>query len=128
MLYGILGCIFAGTLPARFFYPMFVCEQTIGLERSAAGEGGEDRDVQNVEQRIDPNVADWSELAILPDIGEKIARSIVSYREEQRALLSMGPVGDRKNVFTCLEDLQAIPGLGTARIERLSPYLKFPPR
>src|SRR5688500_19648708 len=31
--------------------------------------------------RIDPNVATWQELAVLPQIGEKRAKGIVSYRE-----------------------------------------------
>src|SRR5215213_594330 len=31
--------------------------------------------------RIDPNTATWQELAVLPQIGEKRAKDIVSYRE-----------------------------------------------
>src|SRR5215212_8805838 len=31
--------------------------------------------------RLDPNVADWQSLAVLPQLGEKRAREIVDYRE-----------------------------------------------
>ena len=72
--------------------------------------------------RIDPNTADWPDLAALPGIGEKRARDIVSYREDARRIS-----GDDL-VFARKEDLLRIKGIGPAMLEALEPYLIFPPR
>jgi len=80
-----------------------------------------------VDQRIDPNVATWAELARLPRIGEAIAKRIIAYRTEQAALRG----GDKDHpvvVFRRLEDLDAIRGIGAKTLARIAPYLKFPDR
>jgi competence ComEA-like helix-hairpin-helix protein len=70
--------------------------------------------------KIDPNTADASTLAVLPLIGEKRAADIVAYRERF--------VTDHANdiAFKSLEDLLKIRGIGAATIDQIRPYLIFP--
>ena len=68
--------------------------------------------------RIDPNSATWSELAALPGMGEKSAKALVAYRQHA---LSGGGIA-----FGKLADLDAVPGIGPARIKMLEPFLIFP--
>jgi competence ComEA-like helix-hairpin-helix protein len=63
--------------------------------------------------RLDPNVASWQELAVLPQLGEKRAKEIVAYREAHGS-------------FKRAEDLLAIKGIGAAMLETLRPHLMFP--
>jgi hypothetical protein len=70
--------------------------------------------------RIDPNTADWSELAALPAIGEKRARAIVARRELVRSR-------DPNDVaFRSAEDLFFVDGFARAVVEQARPYLEFP--
>jgi DNA uptake protein ComE-like DNA-binding protein len=73
-----------------------------------------------VENRIDPNTADWSTLAALPQIGERRARDIVAYRE-QFVAQNPGQVA-----FARPEDLYRIRGFGVAIVALIEPYLIFP--
>lgn len=59
---------------------------------------------------VDVNQADWSELAQLPGIGEKLAKRIVDSREMQ------GPFLDHS-------DLQRVQGIGPRTVESLRGYL-----
>jgi len=59
---------------------------------------------------INVNTADVSELALLPRIGEKIAKRIVEYREAN------GP-------FEQTSDLMQVKGIGEKSFELLRPYL-----
>lgn len=70
--------------------------------------------------RVDPNTADWPELAALPMLGEKRARQIVGYREQlkERSLQRL-PFGSPR-------DLEQVPGIGPTIAEMLSPHLVFP--
>jgi competence ComEA-like helix-hairpin-helix protein len=65
--------------------------------------------------RLDPNVATWQELAVLPQIGEKRAKEIVAYRESRKA-----------PVFATAEDLLRVKGIGAATVATLRPHLTFP--
>ena len=69
--------------------------------------------------RIDPNSADWTELAALPTLGEKRARAIVAKRDEIRSL------NPTKIAFERPEDLYRVTGLGVSMVEQLKPYLRF---
>lgn len=77
-----------------------------------------------VQTRIDPNVAPWAELARLPDIGEGLARQIVTYREAHRQPASHG--GVPPPVFRSIDDLDPVPGLGPKRLGRIARLLRFP--
>lgn len=65
---------------------------------------------QTVEFQIDINEADWPEFALLPDIGETLARRIVDSRAKQ------GPFLDH-------EDLRRVRGIGPKTLEAARPYL-----
>ncbi len=69
--------------------------------------------------KIDPNTADWSELAALPAIGEKRAKAIVAYRETACAR------NPSEVAFATPNDLLRVPGLGTVLVAQMRPYLEF---
>ena len=73
-----------------------------------------------VQDKIDPNVADESSFAALPSVGEKRAKEIVNYRE------SVQKRQPGKIVFTELKDLQRVKGIGPAIAANLEKYLVFP--
>jgi len=150
--YGLLCVMFVYVLVARYGRPLLL-NDPIGVEYAArvcsskkldttrppalaskvgaypghngpANAGGTDG-VRQVQQQIDPNVADWAELAQLPGLGETKAKRIVAYRQEQAALRNGGrdtPVV----VFRGLEDLDAVRGIGPKTLVRLADFLRFP--
>jgi competence protein ComEA len=63
-----------------------------------------------IEFKIDINRADWPELALMPSIGEQLARRIVADRQ------ASGPFRD-------LDDLRRVPGIGPRTLEAMRPYL-----
>jgi len=113
--YLLLATLMVYVLAARYFKPLL----------PGGPAGIEPAGIPQVEQRIDPNKADWSEFARLPDIGEVLAKRIVAYRSEQRAVLGLGfeKAGD---VFFSPADLDPIKGIGHKTLAGLEPYLKFP--
>jgi len=89
--------------------------------------------------RIDPNTAEWWELAALPGIGEVLAGRIVEHREQHRPEdAAARPVGvDQiagsatsaavERVFRSVADLERVKGIGPKTAARLAPYLMFGP-
>src|SRR5439155_7144337 len=75
---------------------------------------------EELADRLDPNVATWEELAVLPQLGEKRAKEIIAYRDQYRA--------DRRGeiAFARIEDLLKVRGIGVAMIETIRPHLMFP--
>jgi len=69
---------------------------------------------------LDPNTAAWFELAQLPGLGERTARSIVAYRERRET----GPKG-RRAVYLTPGDLNLVPGIGRRTVQRIRPFLLF---
>lgn len=69
---------------------------------------------------IDPNVATWQELAALPQLGEKTAKSFVQWRE----LYMVEHNGEMP--FRRPEDLLKVKGIGASTLETLRPHLMFP--
>jgi competence protein ComEA len=63
-----------------------------------------------VEFKIDVNHADWPELALMPNIGEQLARRIIADREERGA-------------FRDLADLRRVRGIGPKTLESMRPFL-----
>lgn len=115
-IWAILLLLFIYVLIARYTRPLWLGEE-IGVDRSR---------VEQVEQRIDPNTADWAELARLPGIGETTARRIIAHREDILAQLDEHPENARHPAFATIEDLDAVRGIGPKTLERIAPYLKFP--
>ena len=70
--------------------------------------------------RLDPNVADVASLSALPQLGPRRARDIVAYRERLHA------ADPQRIVFSQLEDLLRIRGIGATMIRHVEPYLAFP--
>ena len=70
--------------------------------------------------KLDPNVATWQELAVLPQLGEKRAKEIVAYRDQFRV--------DRRGdtPFRTPEDLLVVKGIGVAMLNTIRPHLMFP--
>ena len=65
-------------------------------------------------ERIDPNTATVPSLRRLPGIGGELAWRIVECRGDGRAL------------FSTLQDLSQVRGIGPAKIETAAPYLALP--
>ena len=69
---------------------------------------------------LDPNIADAESLSALPQLGARRARDIVEYRERIRS-------GDpTRVVYTKLEDLLRVRGIGATMMKHVEPYLVFP--
>lgn len=60
--------------------------------------------------KIDINAADWPEFALLPNVGEVLAKRIVADREAR------GPFRD-------WNDLRRVRGIGPKTFEQIKPYL-----
>ena len=69
---------------------------------------------------VDPNLAPWWELTVLPRIGETLASRIVEHRESTPRLFAEArPLP----VYTAVEDLQDVRGIGPKTLQRIGPYL-----
>jgi DNA uptake protein ComE-like DNA-binding protein len=82
----------------------------------SAGDGPRSSEI---EDRIDPNVADADALAAIPSVGEKRAVEIVAYRDEFHR---QHP--DQK-AFRSVDDFLLLKGFGDATAANLRPYLLF---
>lgn len=71
-----------------------------------------------VQSEIDPNLAPWFELTILPGIGEAKARRIVAHR--------VGASPSDSPVFREAADLDQVEGIGPITLRRISRELRFP--
>jgi len=74
-----------------------------------------------LQDRIDPNRVAWSDLSLLPGIGEVKATAIVAFRERQRPSHGDGAI----RAFATPADLQAVRGIGPKTVQRIAPYLRF---
>ena len=63
-----------------------------------------------IDFRIDVNQAEWPELAVMPNVGEKLAKRIVADRTERGA-------------FKDLADLERVSGIGPKTVEGMKPLL-----
>lgn len=69
---------------------------------------------------LDPNTAEWFELAQLPGLGESDARRIVAHRQR-----SMASRRGEEYVFLAPGDLNLVPGIGRRTVQRTRPFLRF---
>jgi DNA uptake protein ComE-like DNA-binding protein len=74
----------------------------------------------DLQDKLDPNTADWQTLAALPNLGENRAKQIVAYREEFRR------TRPHKIPFQSPDDLLKVKGIGVSTVESLTPHLTFP--
>ena len=63
-----------------------------------------------IDFKIDVNQAAWPELAVMPNVGEQLAKRIVADRAERGA-------------FNHLADLERVRGIGPKTLEGMKPYL-----
>ncbi len=70
---------------------------------------------------VNPNVAPWYELSVLPRVGGVVARKIIHFRES--ASQSEGVMA--QNPFSSAADLQNVHGIGPVTVQRIAPYLRF---
>lgn len=63
-----------------------------------------------IDFKIDVNAADWPEFALMPNIGEQLARRIVAERQE-------------RGKFRDLTELRRVRGIGPKTLESMKPYL-----
>ncbi len=70
---------------------------------------------------VDPNTAGWAELALLPGLGESVAKRIVAYREARRGQLAAGIP-----VFQKPADLLPVNGIGERMLRKIESSLRFP--
>lgn len=129
--YALLGGLLVYVLVGRYLRPL-VLQSGIGVESGRSSEMTAGDLADEVGQQIDPNVATWAELALLPRIGEVTAKRIVAHREAHQASGTAAPDGSGPPiVFSCPEDLEAVHGIGPKTVARIAPYLVFsgsPPR
>jgi competence protein ComEA len=64
-----------------------------------------------IQFQIDINQADWPEIALLPNVGEQLAKRIVADRAANGS-------------FHSLEDLDRVRGIGPKTVESMKPYLR----
>lgn len=88
--------------------------QSVGAWRSDA------RDAKLI-AGVDPNTAGWAELALLPGLGESVAKRIVAYREARRGQLAAGVP-----VFQKPADLLPVNGIGERMLKKIEGSLRFP--
>ena len=65
-----------------------------------------DTDPESIKLKIDLNRAEWYELIILPEIGEKKARAIVEYRK-------------KTGIFKTIEYLCEVNGIGKETVKKI---------
>jgi len=124
--YALLGGLLVYVLVGRYLRPL-VLQSGIRVESGPGPEMTAGDLATEVDQRIDPNVATWAELVILPRIGEVTAKRIVAYREAHQASGAAAPDGQGPPiVFFCPEDLEAVHGIGPKTVARIAPHLIFP--
>ena len=81
---------------------------------------------------VDPNIAPWWELTVLPRIGETIARRIVRFRtssvsdppNDSDSSNEPDPSVDEPT-FSKPADLERVRGIGPKTVERIAPWLRF---
>lgn len=76
--------------------------------------------VGEVRAGVDPNVAPWWELALLPRLGPAVAWEVVSHR----AKLLEGKVHEAC-AFESPSDLASVRGIGPKMLLHLGPHLRF---
>lgn len=110
VLIALLGCLLIYLVVRQLLNPVYVSDpQPTRPPR-----------YEDLADQIDPNTTDWQSLAALPGLGEKRAKTIISYRE---AFVAKNP---GHLAFDEPEDLLLVRGIGPSMLATLRPYLLFP--
>ncbi len=74
---------------------------------------------------VNPNIAPWWELTVLPRIGPHTARAIVRYRESRGKRGRSSESGRHIVAFRRAADLAQVRGIGPKTLQRIGRYLSF---
>ncbi len=99
---GFLVVVFACLLGGRLLWQRLAGNSTVSWDAPQSKP--------DISIRVDINQADWPELALLPQIGEALAKRIVEDRQKR------GP-------FMAPQDLARVKGIGPKTLADLLPYL-----
>ena len=102
----VVALLWLATLTAGSAYPQIVTAE--GLTDAPAE--------QALATGINPNTAQWYEIAQLPGIGETVARRCVAHRRRHS--------GNRP-AFARPHDLTRIRGIGERTLRRIGPFLRI---
>ena len=80
----------------------------------------DDKEVNSLADKINPNTASWASLARLPGIGPGRAKSIIKYRNVWKKTGA-----GNKIAFSESNDLCRIKGIGQKTVEQIKDYLTF---
>src|SRR5699024_12849468 len=89
---------------------LYIYDESENDDKTAIKTSRTDAKKKVAESQININTASIAELTTLNGIGEKKAQAILTYREEQ-------------GLFTTLEEIKNIPGIGDKTFENLKPYI-----
>lgn len=109
--FGLTSLLFLATLLWTSFYEIHSSHRA-----SPAAEAG-----NRLQTGIDPNTAQWFEIAQLPRIGEALAKRVVAFRER-----SLTQDDNAEPVFRTPADLAQVKGIGEKTVLRMGPYLRLP--
>lgn len=74
---------------------------------------------------VNPNIAPWWELTVLPRIGPHTAREIVRYRESKGKRTTSSESGRHIVAFRRAADLARVRGIGPKTLQRIGRYLSY---
>lgn len=95
-----------------------IMESPVATTRLENDGRNEDRAIGAAARGIDPNTATWAELALLPGLGESVAKRIIETREERKS-------HDVWPAFQQPEDLLLVKGIGEKTLSRMRRLLRF---
>jgi len=95
----LLACLVG--MSAFFVHRSYIHNGLIDIDRSGS---------LNADYQVDINSAQFGEIVVLPGVGEKLAQTIVEYRQ-------------RRGPFSSVESLTQVPGIGEKKLEVLIPFL-----
>jgi competence ComEA-like helix-hairpin-helix protein len=118
LMIAIVALLVAGAIWTATQRTMLVDDAIVGDGGAAAADDtarsvGGDQSAERIawpDMRIDLNRANGAELALLPGVGDRLADRIIDDRQ-------------RNGPFASVDDLQRVPGMGPAIIERLRPHV-----
>lgn len=124
LAYLALGVLLALALYHRAHRPVFVNEPPRIAQQSDQAPLAID-----IDNQLDPNTAEWYDLARLPRLGEGLARRIVAYRQarllEWRSAHPDQTPAQAPPVFARPEDLLPVKGIGPKILDQIRPFLRF---
>jgi competence protein ComEA len=91
-------------LTAAFIAGLVMSNMTLADSKNTSGKG------QKVDAVININNATEKELAVLPGIGKKKAKAIITYRKEN-------------GKFSSVNDLKKVEGIGKKTLENIKEYI-----